>query len=628
MGPYTRQINVLCKRLAWVFVLYSVCRILFYLLNRSYFQNLGFGEFLSICFYGLRFDAFSILAINSAYILFLSLPFRFVYSNIYQGIWKWWFIITNAIGLLLNFVDFAYFPYTQKRTTYDVFNMAFGGQSEMDKLVPLFLRDFWYVVIIYIICVWGLVNRYNRIQLYYEEPFNYKIKNTLKYLVTFLIVAGLTTLGIRGGMQRVPIGIVDGAKFASPQFIPILFNTPFSIIKSAELKTIEELSLMPETEAIKYINPVHPADTGTFKQKNICVIILESFSKEYTGIGNRRSYTPFLDSLMKQSMVFTNAYSNGKKSIEGIPSILASMPSLMEDPYLNSYYSNNAIQALPNLLKQKGYYSAFFHGGTNGTMNFDAFAKIAGFDAYYGRSEYGNDADYDGQWGIWDEPFLQYTAKKIGEFKEPFMVSFFTLSSHHPYQVPKQYAGRFPKGTLEVHESIGYADFALRRFFEAAQKTSWFKNTLFVISPDHTGISEDPYYANPKGQYSIPIVLYDPSDALKGTAGQCVQQIDIMPGILDYLNYDRPYFSFGKSLFDTKHPCIYYNNGNFYVVHDSLFYSINSFKADYVVNYYRDSLIQNTIKGKNPVEDFYTEQYTKAFVQTYNNAIIRNKTLP
>lgn len=626
MGPYSRQTVVLGKRLLWVFVCYTLCRVLFFALNHSYFQAMLAGDFAGICFYGLRFDAFSILAINSLFILLSILPFSFTFNRRYQLALEWLFLVSNAIGLLLNFIDFAYFPFTQKRTTWDVFNMTLGGQAEIGKLLPLFLKDFWHVVLLYILCIWGLTNRYNRIRLVSGEPYVYTTRNVVNYIISFIAMTAITVLGIRGGTQRVPIGIVDGGKYVKPQYVPLLINTPFAIIKSAELKTVPELSLMPETQALGIFDPVHLPDTGAFKSKNVCIIILESFSKEYTGIGGRKSYTPFLDSLMGQSLVFTNAYANGKKSIEGIPAILASMPSLMEDPYLNSYYSNNTITSFPSLLKQKGYYSAFFHGGTNGTMNFDVFCKLAGFDGYFGRAEYNNDADYDGQWGIWDEPFLKYTAKKMSGFKEPFFTSIFTLSSHHPFKVPEVYKGKFPKGTLEIHESIGYADYALRQFFNEAKKQPWFSNTVFVLTPDHTGISEDPFYSNMRGQYSIPIAFYRPDAPTNhASAPFPIQQIDIMPIVLDGLNYDKPYFCFGTNV-RKKHPCIYYNNGSYFLAGDSLFYVINDFKVSQVFDCKKDSLLSNSLAGKNAKTDNDALDYTKAFIQTYNNSLINNKT--
>jgi phosphoglycerol transferase MdoB-like AlkP superfamily enzyme len=282
------------------------------------------------------------------------------------------------------------------------------------------------------------------------------------------------------------------------------------------------------------------------------------------------------------------------------------------------------LQTLPNLLKEKGYSSTFYHGGTNGTMNFNAFAPLAGYDNYYGRSEYNNDEDYDGQWGIWDEPFLVKASQNMSTLKQPFFTSIFTLSSHNPYKVPEKYNGKFPKGTLEIHECVGYADYALKQFFKEAKKQPWFNNTLFVITADHTAESADPFYSNLIGQYNVPIILYKNGITAKQES-RTVQQIDIMPTILDYINYDQPYYSFGKSMLaDSKQPAIYYNSPVFYCVQDSIFYIINDHQFVEAYNYQKDSLLKNNILDKNKTKDLLN--YCNAYIQTYTNDVINNKT--
>src|SRR5690606_14279042 len=144
------------------------------------------------------------------------------------------------------------------------------------------------------------------------------------------------------------------------------------------------------------------------------------------------------------------------------------------------------------LLGEKGYETAFFHGAPNGSMGFSAYMQLAGIKNYYGKNEYNNDDDFDGIWGIWDEPFMQFMAKKLDTFKQPFFSSFFSLSSHHPFKVPEHYAGKFPKGQLPLHEPIGYVDNALRQFFNTASKSEWYKNTLFVIVADHASMIHFP----------------------------------------------------------------------------------------------------------------------------------------
>ena len=163
-------------------------------------------------------------------------------------------------------------------------------------------------------------------------------------------------------------------------------------------------------------------------KKNVFVIILESFSSEHIGalthqIGNKNTdFTPFLDSLAEKSLVF-EGFANGKRSIEGIPAILASLPTWMTEDFITSQYSSNKFNSLASILKAEGYNTSFFHGGKNGTMGFDAFSKSAGFEFYYGKNEYPDQSDFDGSWGISDEPYLQYIAKTLNTTPEPFLGS-------------------------------------------------------------------------------------------------------------------------------------------------------------------------------------------------------------
>lgn len=627
MTSYKPILITLLKQLGVIFIIYQLCRILFFAFNYSAFKELPFGDFVMLCFYGLRFDSFSIAASNALFILLFILPFRFHYNKIYQWLLLFIFIVSNALALSLNFIDMAYFPFTQKRTTYDVSGLIFGGQSDFIKLIPFFLADYWYIILLYMACMYALFRIYRKISTKNDvmQPAKPTLKSIPAYFLIFSLVVGSTVIGIRGGLQKIPIVILDAANYTSPRYIPVLINTPFAFLKSTELKEVQKMNLFDEATLKRIYTPVHKADTGAFKKMNVCVIILESFSKEYTALSGRKSYTPFLDSMMAQSTLYTNAYANAKTSIDGIPAIIAGIPCYLDDKYLNSRYSNNMIESLPGLLKEKGYYSVFFHGGTNGTMNFNSFASMAGYDLYYGRTEYNDETDYDGQWGIFDEPFMKRMVKEVSTYKEPFFVSVFTLTSHNPYKIPDAYKGKFPKGTLEIHESIGYTDYALKQFFNEAKKQAWFKNTLFVITPDHTGVSDDPFFDNPVGQHSIPIAFYVPGQAPQKISTP-VQQIDIMPTVLDYLNFDKPYYALGKSMLDMRaeNPIVYYTNPGYNYIKDSIMYvsANNKFTAAY--NYIKDSLLHQDILQQLPYAT--NEKLLNAYIQTYTNDLITNNT--
>jgi len=629
MSAYLFLLRVLFKRLLLVYALYTLCRLLFWIINWRYFTDLSSGEAAGAFFYGLLFDSSGICFTNCLFILMSVLPFSFVFTRSYQKLLKWLFILVNSLCLIVNCIDFAYFPFIKKRSTSDILNQVFGGQTDVMKQIPDYIKDFWYVILIAAGLIYLLIKIYSRIS---SDPgdrkFVHGIKPALIYLLGTLLIGGITLIGMRGGLQPIPLGIVDAGIYAKPEHVSLLLNTPFTIIKSLENQHLVEYQFSNPEEAETTIKPVKHFAAKTFTPQNVVILILESFSKEYTGISNRKSYTPFLDSLMQHGLVFTNAWANGTKSIEGIPSILASIPSLMDNPYVNSVYCNNKLNSFPSLLKQKGYTSAFFHGGKNGTMNFDAFARTVGFDEYFGKNEYANDSDFDGNWGIWDEPYLQYCAQKMNGFKEPFFASVFTLSSHHPYKVPEKYKGKFPKTDLEIIESIGYADYSLKQFFKTAKTMPWYSTTLFVLVADHTSISNDNFYANNIGQHTIPLVFFKGDNSLKGESKALIQQLDIMPSVLDLLGYNEPFFAFGQSVFSgNRSPyAVFFDSGNFYLANDSMYYAFNNFNPVKAIKFTNDSAGQkNSIESeKVPAEN--AADYLRRYMTLYSHCLIHNKT--
>ena len=577
-------------------------------------------------FYGLRFDIVTAFIFNALFIFFVALPVSFFQFKKFRTTLKVVFISANLIALALNLIDTVYFPYTLKRSTAEIFGFFFQ-KNDAGALLPLFLKEFWYLFVLFIL-FWFLLNwLYNKIENKFLPPFT-KEENTLKSIVlkivSFIFIIGLSILGIRGGTQLIPINIIDAGNLVRPAYVPIVLNTPFCVVKSGVLYTLEEKKYMSEAEASALINPIKKYNytNADFKTKNVVVIILESFSKEFTKLGKRKSYTPFLDSLMDNSFVYSNAFANGKRSIEGIPAIVASIPSFEID-YITTVYSDDKIMSLASILKTKGYTSSFFHGGTNGTMNFNGFCGTVGYDTYFGRSEYKNEKDYDGSWGILDEPFLQRMAKELDKQKQPFLSTVFTLSSHHPFIVPEKYKNKFPEGKLPIQKCIAYTDYALQQFFNSIKKSKWFANTLFVFTADHTGPSEDKAYSNAAGNFKIPLFFYMPDNSLKGEDNKIAQQLDIMPTVLDMLNYNKPFFSFGNNLKDStqKRFAINYCNGEYQFFTSNALVQFNGEKTGGLYFFETDTnLTCNWLNDYKP-----DDKKLKAFIQLYNYDVIHNK---
>jgi phosphoglycerol transferase MdoB-like AlkP superfamily enzyme len=626
----------LVLRLLIILVIFSICRIAFYIFNIDSFTGINIQNFSRILLGGLKFDISAIFYINILFILSQLVPFHFRYSNQYQKFFAIVFFITNGIGIAFNIADIAYFPFTLKRSTFSLFSQ-FSNEENLGQLVIKFIFiDYWYTTILFIAMIFLMIYLYKKIKIkraaINKPVFYYSQGIIMMLLITWCVIAGM-----RGGFRHStrPITLSNAGEFVEdPVQINLVINTPFSILRTLKTKPLKKANYFIDKQALDSLyNPIKiPQIDKPFINKNIVVLIIESFSKEYIGAlnkdldnGNYKGYTPFLDSLISESLTFSNAYANGRKSIEGLPSVIASIPGINE-PFILSYYSGNKFNSLGSLLGKKGYHTSFFHGAPNGSMGFSSFTKMAGIEHYYGKDEYNNNQDFDGIWGIWDEPFLQYWAKNLDTFKQPFFSTVFTLSSHHPFKVPKEYEGKFPKGTLPIHQNVGYTDMALRKFFQSVSKSPWYKNTIFVITADHSSIATHEEYKTSLGAYAVPIIFFDPSGQLKGNISTPVQQIDILPTVLNYLNFDQPYFSFGNDMLNiNKHNFVINTiDGDYQIVMDDYILKANAEKTLKMYNYKKDALLKDNILGKDSENKERLELHLKAFIQQYNNHMIDN----
>ncbi len=621
-------------RFIFLLVIYALLRLGFYGVNASLFPHVDAGKLLVMFAGGVRFDIVALLYFNILYIVMLTVPGPFKSNKIYQKVAKWIFVVTNSIGIALNLIDFAYYPFTLKRTTGTVIDQ-FSNESNLLKLAFDFCLDYWYLIIVLVLVVYGLIKSYKLIQI--ERTTKYSWKSFLIQLPLFLLTAFLFIGGVRGGWAHStrPITLSNAGDYVeTPEEMNIVLNTPFSILKTLKAVNLKPVHYYSEQELEQLYNPIHvPQSDQPFAKKNVVVLILESFAKEHFGELNKdiqdgkyKGYTPFLDSLIRNAYTFTDTYANGRKSIDALPSVITGIPSIGE-PFVLSIYSGNETTSLAKLLGKKGYETAFFHGAPNGSMGFSAYMKLAGIQHYFGKNEYNNDADFDGIWGIWDEPFLQFVANKINTFHQPFFASFFSLSSHHPFKVPEKYQGKFPKGPLPVQEPIGYTDNALREFFATASKMPWYKNTVFVICADHATVSYLPEYQTAAGGFQIPIIFYAPGDNLVGKADKLVHQIDIMPTILNYLHYDEPYFAFGSDAFKPGKDNFVLNNnsGSYNLYYKDYMMSYDGLKVTSFYDLKKDRLMKQDLLKQHPTVLDTMETKMKAFIQQYNNRMIENK---
>lgn len=534
----------LLARFALILVGYSILRLCFVWLNADQFSAVPFSAFLG----GVRFDISALAWLNLpwvAFVLFLPRP-----TARWARAQRLVFLAINAIGLFFACVDLEYYKFSLKRSTADFLEILMAG-SDTVNLAPAFLRDYWYIALLFIALLWSLWWGYGRLARLDRGEALPLWRSIVWRAVAIVLIA----IGSRGGLQLMPLQVMAAASYAPAHFVPVVLNTPFTILNSLGKPVLEERIYMaqPQADLLWPVIQHYPLPTAPAlhipARPNVVVIILESFSAAYSAkLSGGPGYMPFLDELMDQSLTMTQAYANGRRSIDGVPAVLASIPELMDEAFITSNYAQQPFTSIASVLAAQGYATSFYHGGNNGTMGFDGFARSAGFQRYVGRNEYPVQEHYDGHWGIWDAPFLQFFANELTKEQQPFMSCVFTLSSHHPYHLPPDLAAQFAGGTQKIHPTLRYTDEALRRFFDTARSQPWFHNTLFVITADHTADLERSGQNYSKAiDYWIPLVYHMPAYLPPNAQGRVTQHIDILPTTLDLIGYRAPFFSFGHS---------------------------------------------------------------------------------
>ena len=619
-----------------VMAIYTLSRVFFYWINLDLYPNVDNAHFLEMIMGGWRFDLTALLYLNSLYILLILLPLPIQIRNNkhYIRITNYSFYIPNIIGLIANCMDMVYVRFTDRRTTCTLFT-EFQNDGNLTEIILQAAGQYWYVTLfgIAIIALLIIASRKTWQIKTPSSTWMYYLTNSVLMVVSIYFVV----IGIRGGFGKYtrPITISNAMQYAnSPQETAILLNTPFSLMKSLENTTYVHPQYFTDDEAETIFSPIHIdeiEENERLGKTNIVIVILESFSKEYIGFYNQhidgyQGYTPFLDSLLAHSVTYTHSFASGRKSIDAMPSVLSSIPMLIE-PYIVTPYSTNAVSSLAECLRDEGYATAFFHGAPNGSMGFQAYARSAGFEQYFGMDEYDGIDAFDGTWAIWDEEFLQYYAQRMSQMPEPFMTTVFTASSHHPFRIPERYEGVFPQGDQPIHPCLGYTDHALRKFFAYVQQQAWYENTLFVITADHTNQVSLPEYATAKGLFEVPIAFYSPQWSQGEVHEQsAVSQTDIMPSVLAYLGYQKPFFAFGKDILTKEKEtpwAVCYNHPAYQLLSDSLLLQFDGQNTYAVYNYQNDPLLQNNIASE--INYSAMERYLRAYIQQYIYRLTTNQ---
>ncbi|NBX17588.1 MAG: LTA synthase family protein [Proteobacteria bacterium] len=541
--------------LLFVFILLNLARLLFW-------QTYGIGTLPARAWLlGMRFDA-AIAAYSAAPLIFPLLWNRLErISRVLSG-----FLVFITVCLVC--ADYLYFANGAKRLGYEAWVYL------SPEIIPIALTGLRQAPLFFILSAAFISILIQLIIISARAPSaavpSYR-------MLWFAALTCVSVLLVRGGFQRVPIRIGDSMISPSPIINSAVVNAPFSVISSALVSQTPRvfdsesarkiaLSLLSKNGLQK--DPSMPLlrhfPDRKIKKHNVVLILVESMTGVFTRDGgSTQDYTPNLNALAAEGLVFPKFVASGFRTTSGLFSALTGMPDSIGVPMMRRPELNRSFASLSRLLKEQGYRNYFVHGGLLDFDNLQQMLQIEEFDNIAGKAELEYTGGFKRTWGYADEYGYRHALKMITETgtSDPFFLYMLTVSSQGPYEIPE---GRIPNSAnpnltdeQKYLNSIRYADASLGEFIASFKKLPQFQNTIFVVTGDHThhGNSLDPW-----GNQHVPLVIYAPSIVPKGRSDAAGTHADIVPTLADILGL--PWVSgFGRSLLSEPQGTAYFISG-------------------------------------------------------------------
>lgn len=546
----------------------TLIRLVLFFYYREDFQSLSPEQIFISLIVGLRFD-FSIAAMLIGIpVLLMLLPFRWSHHRNWQLFCGGFIYIAWLLFIVLMMGDTLYFGYVHRHVGSEVFTIS----NDVNSMLKIVLTQ--YRIELVLLALIAIAGAWLWHYLAVNIPTSPKRPGLRLVALPFILL--LMVIVERGGYTGKPMGVGDAFFSDSLAQGYLAMNGAFAATRAwvEETPTLKEF--MPQQEAVaitqaflaspntRFTNPEYPLLRNTFPEKlktkpNVVVLMLESWGAIHIDALRREmampalGATPNFDQLAQQGRLYTKFYANGQRSIQGAAAILASQPTLPGMPLLGLGMEQNRLSFMGHLARSQGYQTIFLQSSDHGSFHFDAIAARAGFTDYFGAEEIPNLHEHPkppSTWGTWDHNTFQYANKLFAEANKPFIGYIFTSTTHTPWIIPDARWNKFAGGTHKdaFRNSLYYADWALGQLIDAAKKSGYYDNTIFVLTADHVDEFSENTDVVPN-QFHIPLLIVGPG-IKPGIDTRVGSQFDIVPTLIDLCGWSVPYAGMGRSLMD------------------------------------------------------------------------------
>ena len=614
----------------------SLIRLLFVITNAaqlSYFENNLYDLFwiLVLSFArGFWFDNIVATAISAIPLIIGIITYRIkTVTKPILSIFNIYYIVIYTIVWAANIADLPYFNYFFKHLDSSIIMWKNDPTAYKMLLEESSYYIYFLAFILFSVAFAFLTSKIKKRLLKQSNSYQKVIsrKSYKRIIVTVTMTLALCC-GITGFIIPNPIGrnldrIGLGGIFPLLGINPT-YNFIDSVISSITIWSSVD-NIITATNAITYIQReldikdkekkespiIHEMNMGEEPIKaNIVVILMESMSSDFLSVKeNDKEITPFLNSLINKSYYFSNFFSPGNHTSQGIAATLYGQPAIFEQHMLNQSYQ---YSGLSKNLKQVGYETSFFltHDPAFDNTGFSAAANS--FTNVYSMNDYPTEKQANAL-GVADDYLFEFGLNKIDDqqnnSKNPFFATFLTVSNHPPYVIPEAFRS---VSDNQQYQIVSYCDDALRQFFEKASKQDWFKNTIFVLLGDHGSITSTPIYETPVSLHHIPLIIYSPLfENMPQRIDKIGSQIDTYPTIMGLLKQPYSNNSMGIDLMKTERTSAPISGQGL----------IAAIDKEYLYYYNIKTKIENLYKYRNSDRANYVQQYrAKADSMRLNSA--------
>ncbi len=562
------QLRIILRVLGMVLLCNLLLRMVFFFYNAGSGWSYEISDVPKAIFVGIRFDLATFSIFNGILLLLMLLPWRGILRG--RKLLNFLFVLMNLPVLLLNGIDVVYFGFAGKRLSHELFT----GGKDLTNFGLVELLPYWWLMLIVISLVglqfWWL-NRGIQSQ---KMPQMGTLGGKFAAWSVPIVMAGLLFLAFRGGFQTRPMRPANAFVTGSLFLGNVSLNSAYTVAQSLEIGNEPDVELMPMAEAVALSRQLIRNDfdgpfeseeyplqrwtnfPGPERKYNVVLLIVESLNSAklgcIKGLPLTESLTPNLDTLAKHGRLYTNFYSNGARSVQSLPAIFNSTPDLFERPMIGSSFETNQHWGIGNMLLQRGYHTSFVCGGPNGTMGFDSFSKVCGFEHYFGRDDYPGDPTIASNWGLHDNGVLQWLSQLQDGFQKPFLNTWFSITNHHPFDLPADCPMEIAHGNQSpMNKTVMYTDWALGQYFSRVRKSEWASNTIFAITGDHCFYFEDDPDRGDVQNFHVPLILIGPG-VEPGVDDRVGSHISILPTLIELLQLKTHYAGVGVSLFSKQ----------------------------------------------------------------------------